>query len=132
MKTTYLNLFSTNGNGKVLLFSTLIAYAITVIGFIAYASLLTYTQISGNNIGVIVTLITVFAVFIGGFDTAKNSSSRGLLWGLVSGLLYSLILLFIAFVFSEAFSVDGKSFFLILLMILTGGVGGVFGINFKR
>ncbi len=117
---------------KNLMVGVLLGYAITIISFLGYAMLLTYTDTSDLNINTITTIITVFSVLVAGFDTAKNSKNKGLLWGLLSGFTYSLILLIVGNVFVENFVLDIQSIFLIFLSILAGAIGGVFGINLKR
>lgn len=132
MKLSINNLFSENSISKTLLLSTFIAYAITIICFIFYAILLTYSQITENYLSLIVTIITVLSVFISGFETAKKVNNKGLFWGGLAGLIYASLLLIVGYSFSDSFTIDLKSFFLVLLMLLSGSVGGIFGINLKK
>lgn len=116
---------------KNLMVGLLLGYAITIIGFLGYAIMLTYTDTTDSNMNVVTTIITVISVLVAGFDTAKNSKNKGLLWGLISGFTYSLIMLIIGSLLIENFTMDGQSALLMFLSILVGGIGGIFGINLK-
>ena len=110
----------------------LIAYAITCIVFIGYAILLTYTNVAENNISLVVTITSIAAVIVAGFDSAKVSMGRGWLWGMIAGLVYAIILLAIMTWVQRGFSMDSRAVTLLILAIAGGGLGGVIGINFKK
>ena len=110
----------------------LIAYAITCIVFIGYAILLTYTNITEDNISLIVTVTSIIAVIVAGFDAAKDASGKGWLWGMIAGFIYALILVCIMTWVQREFRIDSRSITLLVLSVAGGGLGGVIGINFKR
>ena len=110
----------------------LVAYAITCIVFIAYAILLTYTNVSEANISLIVTITSIVAVVVAGFDAAKGANSKGWLWGMIAGVFYAVILLSIMTWVQRGFSMDSRATTLLILSIAGGGLGGVIGINFKK
>ncbi len=116
---------------KNLMVGLLLGYAITIIGFLGYAIMLTYMDIADDNINVITTIITVLSVLVAGFDIAKNSKNRGLMWGLIAGFAYSLIMIIVGNAFVENFVIDIQSMILFFLTTLSGGIGGIFGINLK-
>lgn len=108
-----------------------ISYALTCIIFIAYALILTYTDISEKNISLVSILCTVVATALAGFDSAKHAESRGMLWGVLAGFLYAIILFFIIW-FSGNGIRGGVAAVTTLLISLAGGaIGGIFGINAK-
>jgi len=110
----------------------LVAYAITCIVFIAYAILLTYTDMTEKNIPLIVTLTTIISVIIAGVDAAKGASGKGWLWGMIAGALYGILLISIMTWIRKAFIMDSRSLTLIILSVAGGGLGGVLGINMKK
>jgi len=110
----------------------LMAYAITCIAFLAYAMLLTYTDISERTLPMVVAITTLLSVMVAGFDAAKSAPSRGWLWGMGAGFVYVLIMAIIMIVALPTFSVDGRTFMTIAIGILGGGLGGVLGINLKK
>lgn len=109
-----------------------IAYALTCIIFIAYALILTYTDISEKNISIVSIICTVISTALAGFDSAKYAEKRGMLWGVLSGFLYAIILFLIIW-FSGNGIRSGIAAITTLLISLAGGaIGGIFGINAKR
>jgi len=110
----------------------LIAYAITCIVFIGYAILLTYSNVSENNISLIVTITSIVSVIVAGFDSAKGAAGRGWLWGMIAGLVYAVILLAIMTWVQRGFNMDSRATTLLILSVAGGGLGGVIGINFKK
>lgn len=117
---------------KHLLTGVLIGYAITIIGFITYAILLTYTSLSENNIGLVVTVISVLSVLLAGFDAARAQTRRGWLWGLGAGLTYGLLLIGVMNSLATADIDLARASSLLALCLAGGGLGGVVGINFKK
>ncbi|MCL2592676.1 MAG: TIGR04086 family membrane protein [Defluviitaleaceae bacterium] len=110
----------------------LIAYAITAVVFIGYAMLLTYTNMTENNISLIVTITSIAAAIVAGFDAAKGAKNRGWLWGMIAGVFYALILICIMIWIQRAATFDSRTLTLIVLSIASGGLGGVLGINFNN
>ena len=110
----------------------LVAYAITCIVFIGYAILLTYTNITENNISLIVTITSILSVIVAGFDAAKDAPGKGWLWGMIAGFIYSIILICIMTWVQREFRLDSRAVTLFILSIAGGGLGGVIGINLKR
>lgn len=117
---------------KSLISGVLIGYAITIIVFIAYAILLTYTSMSEDNIGLIVTITSVLSVLVAGFDAARAQSKSGWLWGLAAGFFYGLLLIILMTVFQGGIISIGRSSSLLILSLAGGGIGGVVGINVRR
>jgi len=109
-----------------------IAYAITAIAFLAYALLITYTNMSEHNLPAVVAITTLLSVMVAGFDAARGAVRRGWLWGMGAGLAYVLILTIIMVTVLPAFAADGRTLLTIVLGIAGGGLGGIFGINLKK
>jgi len=109
-----------------------IAYAITCIIFIGYAILITYSEFSGENLPLVVTVTSLISVIVAGFDSAKGAENKGWLWGIFAGFAYAVILLCIGLWVNQGFKIDSRMITLFVLSIAGGGLGGVFGINLKR
>lgn len=116
---------------KALVGGVCIGYSITVIVFIVYAMILTYTNISDKGMDIVVILTTIISVIIAGFDSTKNANSKGLLWGVLAGLLYSSILVIISSLLDGSFTFSPDTIVTILVAMASGGIGGVIGINKK-
>ena len=117
---------------KHMITGVLMAYAITAIAFLAYALLVTYTNMSERNLPTVVAITTLLSVMVAGFDAAKGAQSRGWLWGMGAGLAYVLILAIIMVTVLPSFAVDGRTLLTTVLGVAGGGLGGILGINLKK
>ena len=117
---------------KHMITGVLMAYAITAIAFLAYALLVTYTNMSERNLPTVVAITTLLSVMVAGFDAAKGAPSRGWLWGMGAGLAYVLIMAIIMVTVLPAFAVDGRTLLTVVLGVAGGGLGGILGINLKK
>lgn len=115
-----------------LVLAVVIAYAITAIIFLATAIILTYTTLSEDTLPTIVMATCVISVLFAGFDASKKATSRGWLWGIIAGLLYAIIFIFIIAFIGDTFTFDTRKFLLLALSLVGGGIGGAIGINFKK
>lgn len=117
---------------KSLVSGVLIGYAITIIVFISYALILTYTHVSEDNIGLVVTATTVLSVLVAGFDAARIQSRRGWLWGVLAGFCYGLLLIGLMVFLQGGVIAPDRSLSLLAIALAGGGLGGVIGINFPK
>ncbi len=118
-----------NSPVTALLKGTLIGYCITMIVFIIFALLLTYTDISEKLVSPTALVTTAVSCLVCGFITAKKAKSRGLLWGVIGGGLYMLIMFTIGFSTIPAYELNQKMIISLCLALGGGAVGGVFGVN---
>ena len=58
------------------------AYIFTLIVILIYNALLTFTKISPDNMGMIVSIITTFGSAFGGFYACKQIKEKGLIYSL--------------------------------------------------
>lgn len=111
---------------------TLFAYIITMLVFIIYGVLLTYTDITEKNIQMVVMITTVLSVLVSGFISSRGVSSKGLVFGMIAGGLYAFIMIMISFCILPNIQISSKSAMITILSISGGGVGGIIGINSKK
>ncbi len=121
------------GNSQILcmLKGIVMAYAVTCIIFITYGIVLTYTDVTEEKLPLIALCCTVISAGIAGFDWARCAKARGILWGILAGLAYGVILFVLDGIAGSGFSVVGSKGLMILLAA-AGGVGGILGINMKK
>ena len=122
------------GNSQILcmLKGIVMAYAVTCIIFITYGIVLTYTDITEEKLPLIALCCTVISAGIAGFDWARCAKARGILWGILAGLAYGLILFVLDGIAGSGFNVVGSKGLMMLLAAAGGGVGGILGINMKK
>ena len=109
----------------------LISYIITMVIFIVFALLITYTDISEKHIGTVIKVTTAIVCILSGLITAGSANRGGLVWGIISGISYVAIMCIIGFALIPDYSLTSKLIVSLMLAVAGGGVGGVIGINLK-
>ncbi|MDR1210367.1 MAG: TIGR04086 family membrane protein [Clostridiales bacterium] len=117
---------------KALFFGTLIAYAITCIAFVVCAVMLRFTGFSEDSVPLFVTITSVVAVLVAGFDAAKGANGGGWFWGMIAGGIYAVLWILFGILFTKSFSPDARMATIIALSVAGGGLGGMIGINFRK
>ncbi len=112
--------------------SLVISFGFTLVVFVVFALLLTFTNLPDSIIGTVVFVTMVVAVMLAGFSAARNATSRGWLNGAVGGLLYVAILYILGAVFVTGFVFDKYVLALLAVGFLSGAVGGIVGINMRK
>lgn len=106
------------------------AYIFTLIIILIYNAILTFTQVSSDNMGLVVSVITTFGAAFGGIYACKHIKEKGLIYGLLEGFLYILFLMVFVFLARENFSFEVSMLYNVVLTTIAGGIGGVIGVNF--
>ena len=107
------------------------AYILTLATLLIYNLILTFTSVSGSSIAMASSFITTISSAFGGFYASKHIKEKGLIYGLLVGLMYIVCLIVIVFLAKDQFTFDIDMLYKILLVSLSGGIGGVLGVNFK-
>ena len=108
------------------------SYIITGVVFIIYGLLLTYTDTTEKNMQLIVMITTVVSVLIGGIIASKGVNSKGLIFGMLVGIIYALIMVMVSFCILPTIKITSKMVMIIILSLSSGGIGGIIGINTKK
>ena len=107
------------------------SYILTLLTLLIYNLVLTFTSLSGNTIAMASSAITTISSAFGGFYASKHIKEKGLIYGLLVGLIYIICLTLIAFLAKDSFTFKIDMVYNIALVSLSGGIGGVLGVNFK-
>lgn len=107
------------------------SYILTLATILIYNLFLTFSSMSGSTIAMASSIITTVSSAFGGFYASKNIKEKGLIYGLLVGLMYIVCLMIIVFLAKETFSFEIDMIYKMLLVSLSGGIGGVLGVNFK-
>lgn len=108
------------------------SYLLTAIVFIIYGILLTYTEITEKNMQIVVMFTTVLSVLIGGIIASKGVNSKGLIFGMLVGIVYSTIMIMVGLCVLPVLKITSKMIMITILSISAGGIGGIIGINTKK
>lgn len=119
-----------NGNkGLCLLKGMAVALAVSCIIFIAYGIVLTYSTLAESTIPIAALCSTALSAGIAGFDWAKCMKRRGLIWGLLAGLAYGLLLWIVTSLGSGDFALRTIFWRMMAVALAGGAVGGLVGIH---
>lgn len=103
---------------------------ITALLLVLVLSLLaTFYDIPDSVLNGIIVAISILSLFIVGFKTATYNKEKGLLMGVMSGIVYSMILYALAFMVWKSVTFSPESLINILAGSAISGMGGFIGIN---
>lgn len=108
-----------------------VAYGITCIFFLAYGILITYTEMSYDNLPLVALVTTAIASVVVGYDWAVCMKKKGIISGSLAGIFYTLILFLITFLVNQAFEWELTKLIMMMVSILAGAIGGILGANRK-
>ena len=104
---------------------------ITVVVMLIIAAIVTYTSLPEKVMPLITSIIMVLSIALSGLFSAARLEKRGFMQGLLTGAIYILFILFLSWVLVNDFSVDRFTIMKGTIGILSGGVGGMIGVNLK-
>lgn len=102
----------------------LCAYVVTGILLLVLTLLLYKLGLSEENVNAGIILIYVISTFAGGFVIGKYTKIRKFIWGLLTGILYFVLLLLITL--GVYHSLQGETVHLVTAFLLCAG-GGMLG-----
>ena len=102
----------------------LISYGMTALLLAGLAFLMYRMKLGAAQATWGVTVIYLFACAVGGFLTGKRMGNRRLLWGLVSGGLYFVVLLVISLAMGQGLQGETREILTVLACCLAGSAVG--------
>lgn len=108
------------------------AYVVTLPMFLIFAYILTYTNYPQKLISPVVIIITIISIFVAGSSVSKYIRSRGWLNGGIVGFIYMMVLYVVSSLVFGSFSMNGHVVMVFVIGVLTGMIGGIIGVNFKK
>lgn len=98
---------------------------------LALSVLLTASSTGEENVVRYTYLVHGIALFIAGFTSGKRSGKKGWYYGGLTGVIYMLLILLIAFLSLDVrLGVD--KWLLLLPAFATAALGGIIGVNMKK
>jgi len=106
-------------------FSVLISVVLLLI-----ASLVgTFVPLSEKMIFIVVNIISVLSVFLSGIIASAIYKSKGLLFGAVAGIIYSIFVYILGALVYMNFGISLNTLIGLVISIISGAFGGVTGVN---
>ncbi len=109
-----------------------IALALTAAVFLLCAVLITYTDMTENSVGIISVAVSAASAFIVGFKTASKAEKGGIVYGLVSALIYIAFVLLVVSTAQKEMVFSTKRIISVIISLICGSTGGILGINTKK
>ena len=101
-------------------------YVVTFLGIVILAFLLLTFQISENAVDIGILVIYILAGLSAGFIVGKRTGSRRLVWGMISGICYFLVLFLMSLILKQDMNNLGNDLTTtILICVGSGMLGGV-------
>ncbi len=111
--------------------SALIAIIITVFIFLIISFVMTKIDIPKNITQVLSIAALALGAYFGGYICAKKYRKNGLLRGVACGFIVFVIVMIIGSLFAGSV-INISSSSKLLIVVVTGGIGGAIGVNSKR
>lgn len=106
--------------------SLLVSYIVTAIILLILALVVYKFDVSNSVISIGVILSYIFSNFIGGLLIGKNVDQKKYIWGIITGVLYFVIIILVSIVLSKTiFTHVGSSLSVFAMCALGGMLGGM-------
>jgi putative membrane protein (TIGR04086 family) len=106
-------------------------FIVVIAGAVMTSFLLIWTELQESSTYVIVYTVNSLALFIGGWQTSRKISHKGLLYGCYAGIIYILITALIGFL-GFSFTFEPREMIFAVIAVLLSGIGGAIGVNLKK
>jgi putative membrane protein (TIGR04086 family) len=113
------------------LFGILGAFIVSVLLLAVFSAIMAARDVPSSMIMPFACVSISLGSLCGGFMASRLYRSHGFLLGLVTGLLFYVILYMIGAIMHQA-DLNALLLLKIILSVLFGAVGGIIGVNFKR
>jgi len=112
--------------------SIVLSYMISIIFFLIFSFVITYTNVPYSIITPVIIVITLLSIFIPSVINGKKSSEKGWLTGCITGFTYMFILYIAGCIIFKSPAISSNGIIMIILGMLTGITGSIIGINNKK
>lgn len=114
---------------KCIAFGFLISAILTIISLIILSIVMINTDINEKNYFIFYMIFTLISLSAGSAFAAKLKGNRGLMTGVVVGILYCIFIIFLGKVSKENFNVGANEIFMLTIDIIISGFAGILGVN---
>ena len=108
---------------KIFTFNLILEFILTVIMLFILALLLSMTSLEESIISPSIIGITTFSILLGGFVISRKIKSKGIIVGIIQGLIYMLVLYLTSSFINMDFSMNLQSLTMMGIGILGGAIG---------
>lgn len=109
----------------------LISICTTIILFLIFGGILSFTNVSEDTINPVIIIITAISILLGSSITCRRIEKKGLITGGIIGVIYISLLYMTSSILSGNFGINLYAIIMIICSIFAGMFGGVIGVNLK-
>lgn len=120
------NIFLTGLKGS------LISVCVSLVAILLFAFIIKLTGMSKGLIKVINQIIKVVSIFLGTFLILRKTGQKGLVTGIIVGLLYTIIAFVVFSILNEKFAFDITLLIDIIFGTIIGAICGAICVNLKK
>lgn len=114
--------------GNAILYGTITIFIFVFFSSIVFAFILRFTSMQESSLQYIMTALSFFALFTGGFIAGRKGKQKGWLLGGLTGFIYSLIIFLYQFLgLDSLFNLEQVIYY--VCYILISMMGGILGVN---
>lgn len=108
---------------------SIIAIIFTMVALLIFAILLTYTDITENYMNPVIIASSSISILLGGMMSAIKIKKRGLINGMLVGLIYILTIYILSAITGSGFKFSTGTIIMIISSTIAGMIGGIIGVN---
>lgn len=120
-----------NNSIKKILKGAIVSILTTLFLLIIFSIILTYSKIQESAVPMVTIIISGISILIGGSLTTSNIRKNGMITGGMVGLIYIITIYLLSSIITKNFSFNTYSIVMIIVSVLSGGIGGIIGVNIK-
>lgn len=106
-----------------------LSYAIAIILFLIVALIFTYTNINDSMLTIFIYGVNVISVLIGSMFLLRKLKKRGIIYGIIFGVTYFILLYLTSVIFYTGFFVNTGVAIYLATTSISGLIGGIIGVN---
>jgi len=106
-----------------------ICFAVSFILIMLYALILSFTSMSDSSMNMTIQIIMIVSITISSIYGGKKICRKGWLFGIVLGLIFTLLLVPLGMGFGQSLSLDKYFMAKVVMGCAVGLIGGIIGVN---
>lgn len=110
----------------------IVSVAVTLVLILAFALIIRFFNVSDNVIFPVNQVIKVVSLFIGMMAVTKGNKEKGLVKGILLGLVYFILSFTVFSILQSSFTFQISNFYDLLLTALMGGIVGLISVHIGK
>lgn len=116
---------------KIFFKNLMLEFLLSLLLLLILSVMLSYTNLSEEIITPAIVFISSFCILLGSFLTSRKINVKGIVIGILQGIVYMLSLYIYSSILSKNFAIGSESIVMIVIGVACGALGGIIGANLK-